>query len=316
MKISQSRESLVFDIRTLRLIIGALAFAFPVVVYVLSGKITTSISASYHEVQTRDVFVGFMFILGALLLAYKGHKQWISFSEGSYVWVRIRRDQEDWISAIGGIACVFAALFPTACDDCSLDTRARIHTIGGFLLFANVAYFSLIAFLRSLNKKLQAYDELREIKHTALPENVSLFRKSIQPLIAEILLFRRMVSEVSRRYDEQKGAAPKEKLSYSYRKEKILYLITAYHEKIGRGCVYVICGSLITLILLVYVPAALAVPALVTRLKITFVVEAISLWLFGGAWMTASHIPFGRKIQLLLSFRRKQRVLVAERGTT
>ena len=70
MKISQSSESLVFDFRTLRVLIGAIAIAFPAVVYVLTGKITTSISASYHEAQTHDVFVGFLFILGALPIPF------------------------------------------------------------------------------------------------------------------------------------------------------------------------------------------------------------------------------------------------------
>src|SRR5215510_15469526 len=61
-----------FDPRTLRLIIGALAFAFPLTVIARTGKITTSISASYYEEANRDVFVGFLFIIGALLIAYKG----------------------------------------------------------------------------------------------------------------------------------------------------------------------------------------------------------------------------------------------------
>src|SRR5690349_3948772 len=133
MKITQNSESQVFDIRTMRTIIGAIALALPVVVYLLAGRITTSISASYHEPQTHDVFVGFLFILGALLLSYKGHRLWLPLGEGSTLWVRIKRDQEDWISAIGGIAAIFTALFPTACDDCSFDTRARIHTLGAFL---------------------------------------------------------------------------------------------------------------------------------------------------------------------------------------
>jgi len=58
MNFSKSNERLLFNPRTLRLIIGALAFAFPSAVIALTGKITTSISASYHEVQSRDAFVG------------------------------------------------------------------------------------------------------------------------------------------------------------------------------------------------------------------------------------------------------------------
>ena len=313
MNISQSRESLVFDIRSLRLIIGALALAFPAVVYTLTGRITTSISASYHEPQTRDVFVGFLFILGALLVAYKGHRQWVPLAEGGSLWVWVRRHQEDCISAVGGIAAICAALFPTACDECTLDTKARIHTIGGFLLFFNVAYFSLIAFLRSLNKKLKAYDELRGIQSIAAGENRNLFLRLIHPLISETLLFRSIVAEVSRRYDEEYRGQNRNP-SFSYRKDKIAYLLSAYGEKIARGFVYIICGSLTTLVLVIFVPMGLFLPGLVAASKMTFLVEAISLWLFGIAWMTASHIPFARKIRLLLAFRRQKRALVAEPG--
>ena len=314
MKISQSKESLVFDIRSLRLIIGALALAFPAVVCALTGKVTTSISASYHEPQTRDVFVGFLFILGALLVAYKGHRIWVSLEEGSYLWVWVRRHQEDFISALGGIAAISTALFPTACDDCSMDTKARIHTIGAFVLFFNVAYFSLIAFLRSLNKKLKAYDELREIKSIAAGQNGNLVLKLIHPLISETLLFWSIVAEVSRRYDKEHGAQ-NGKPSFSYRKEKIGYLTTAYGEKIARGFVYVMCGALITLILVIFVPMGMFLPDLVAASKMTFIIEAISLWLFGIAWMTASHIPFLRKIRLLQVLRRQKQALVTEPGT-
>src|SRR5262245_27666032 len=120
MTVSKSNESLVFNSRTLRLIIGALAFAFPSTVILLTGKVTTSISASYHEVETRDVFVGFLFIIGTLLIAYKGHLQgrpkrksehlwdWIL----SFKWVKVY--QEELISTIGGLAAIFTALYPTA----------------------------------------------------------------------------------------------------------------------------------------------------------------------------------------------------------
>ena len=315
MNIPQSRERLVFDFRTLRLIIGALALAFPAVVCALTGKMTTSISASYHEPQTRDVFVGFLFILGALLISYKGHRLWVPRKEGKYLWVWASRHQEDVISAIGGIAAISTALFPTACDDCSLDTKARIHTIGAFILFFNVAYFSLIAFLRSLNKKLKAHDELQNVTSLAIGKQGSLVRKYIHPLISEILLFGSLVAEVSRRYDELNKPTADEKRSAAYRRKKIAYLLQAYCQKIRRGCIYVICGSLITLALLVLVPLGLLFPDLVAHSKMTFVVETISLWLFGIAWLTASHLTFVRKIRLLLAFRRQNRSFVAEPTT-
>lgn len=67
-----SKEKLVFDHRTLRLIVGGIAFSFSLVVFLLATTITSSISSSYHT-NARDVFVGFLFVIGALLIAYKGH---------------------------------------------------------------------------------------------------------------------------------------------------------------------------------------------------------------------------------------------------
>jgi hypothetical protein len=313
MNVSQSRESLVFDYRSLRLIIGALALAFPAVVCALAGRITTSISASYHEAATRDVFVGFTFILGALMIAYRGHRLPVSFRDGPRLWVWVRRREEDWISAIGGIAAILTALFPTACDGCSPDTKARIHALGAFLLFFNVAYFSLIAFLRSLNKKLQAYDELKGIPKPAELGDGSLFWRSVNYLVSEIRLFRVLVREVSRRYDEAQPSQ-REKSSLSYRKDKTGYLLSSYGEKILRGYIYVSCGLLITLELVVFVPLGLLLPGLVTAAKLTFVVEAVALWLFGFAWMTASHLPFVRKIRLFRALRSREQALVLEAG--
>jgi len=314
MKILQNSEEQVFDIRTLRLLIGAIALAFPTVVYLLAGRITTSISASYHEPPMRDVFVGFMFVLGALLLSYKGHRLWFPLSEGSALWMRIKRDQEDWISGIGGIAAIFTAVFPTACDDCSVDTTVRLHTIGAFLLFFNVVYFSLIAFLRSLNLKFDKHPELKGIEITPVRENGGLARKFTGFLFSEILRFVRIVSEVSSRYDSE-HRAQKGKFSFSYGIGKLGYLLTAYRQKIRRGFIYMLCGSLILLILVGYLLMALILPDLVTSWKLTFVVEAISLWLFGAAWMTAGHIPFLRKLRLLWVLRRQRQAFVAEPGT-
>ena len=135
----------------------------------------------------------------------------------------------------------------------SPDTKARIHTLGAFVLFADVAYFSLIAFLRSLNKKLQAYDELSQIRNTNVPENGPLSQKLTRFLFSEIILFRKIVSEVSQNYDRQ-SPGQNVKGSIAYRVAKIGYILDAYGQKIRRGIVYEICGFLIFLILLVFVP--------------------------------------------------------------
>ena len=68
----KENDNPVFDVRTLRMIVGAFAFGLPGLVYILDGKITTSISASYHEAPTRNIFVGSLFVIGALLISYQG----------------------------------------------------------------------------------------------------------------------------------------------------------------------------------------------------------------------------------------------------
>jgi hypothetical protein len=291
MTISDSKEDLVVDPRRVRLMIGSLAFAFPVTMYALTGKIATSIGAYYHELATRDVFVGFLFIFGALLLAYKGHKRQTSVEELGTFHAWLKRHQEDWISSLGGIGAIIMALFPTVCDACSLNTTDRIHTIV-FIMFCSVTYFCVIAFVRRLNIKLKAHDELRDIENNAIYGNDSLLEKIKYLLISDVLLFFRIVSEVSKRYDEGQPAQ-QDKRSSAYRRAKLTYLLSAYHQKIRRGFIYVICCSVIILLPLVSVLMALLPLTWVWyywRLK--FLIETIFLMFFGIAWMTASQFEF------------------------
>ena len=67
-----NNSSAVFDYRALRLLVGLIAFALPIVVSLLSIKTLPSISASYHA-EGRDAFVGMLFVVGAFLWAYNGH---------------------------------------------------------------------------------------------------------------------------------------------------------------------------------------------------------------------------------------------------
>jgi quinol-cytochrome oxidoreductase complex cytochrome b subunit len=113
----------VFDYRTLRLLIGAIAFTLPFLVTWIANTSLTSISASYHT-GARDFFVGWLFVIGALMLAYNGH-----------------RPRESVASKIAGIAAVLVALFPTACDSCEADLNAKIHVVAAVVLFGILAYF-------------------------------------------------------------------------------------------------------------------------------------------------------------------------------
>jgi hypothetical protein len=305
MKTTGSNEKLVFNFRTLRLIIGALAFAFPCAVIALTGRITTSISASYHEPQTHDIFVGFLFVIGALLVSYKGHKLLVANTAGSKLWVLAKRYQEDLISLLGGLAAIATALFPTTCDTCTPDMIGRIHTTGAVILFATVVYFCLIAFLRSVNEKLlqnaglQADQELmaavQAIRERTAPGN--LLQKWIHRLFGDASIFCRIAAAAYRSYDLSHAGAPQD------RRTRLMGLWGLYGKKITRGWVYLGCGIVIAVVLLAFIVTVLSAPAFVAQSKLTFWIETIALWFFGLAWMTASQLQYLRKIRLFLKLR-------------
>ena len=71
--VSSSRNR-TFDYVTLRLLVGLIAFAIPLVVSFLARPTALeSISASYHT-DAQDAFVGMLFIVAAFLAAYRGHE--------------------------------------------------------------------------------------------------------------------------------------------------------------------------------------------------------------------------------------------------
>lgn len=113
----------VFDYRTLRLLIGALAFTLPFLVTWIADKSLSSISASYHT-GARDFFVGWMFVIGALMFAYNGHSK-----------------PQMWAAKAAALAAVCVALFPAACDVCEADRNSAIHLFAAAALFLILAYF-------------------------------------------------------------------------------------------------------------------------------------------------------------------------------
>lgn len=155
MTTSTTEEGLSFDYRDLRLMIGWIAFLLPWAVVLLALKLPPSISASFHT-KARDVFVGSLFVIGALLVAYNGHNT-----------------REEKFSTIGGVAAIITALFPTACNVslfpnvcptnliptvctiCGSALNSNIHGIAAAVLFATVVYFCLFAFLGRVISKLE-----------------------------------------------------------------------------------------------------------------------------------------------------------------
>lgn len=137
-------EQLVFDHRFLRLLVGGIAFAMPllgVLPALPDMAALASISAAYYT-WARDLFVGALFVIGILLVAYKGHPP------GPGMWL-----SEDLVANVGAGAAIFAALFPTNRNDCGPSLTSVIHLLAAAALFGVVAYFCLGPFRAKAKNK-------------------------------------------------------------------------------------------------------------------------------------------------------------------
>jgi Na+/H+ antiporter NhaD/arsenite permease-like protein len=113
-----------FDYVTLRLLVGVIAFAIPiVVVYLAYPDRLESISASYHT-DAQDAFVGMLFIVAAFLLAYRGH----SPTQGH-------------VSKIGAVAAAVVAVCPTSTAKHPDLTTGPPHYVAAATLFLILVYF-------------------------------------------------------------------------------------------------------------------------------------------------------------------------------
>lgn len=120
----------VFDYRLLRLLMGIIALMLPILVSVISSEPLTSISASYHT-EARDVFVGLLFVVAALLVAYQGHTP-----------------TQNRVSNLAALAAVGIALFPVPDGESSASVAALVHYGCAALMFGILTWFCLGPFLR------------------------------------------------------------------------------------------------------------------------------------------------------------------------
>ena len=112
-------ENLIFSPYTLRL----MAFMLPPRVTIITARIIGSLSASYHT-AARDVLVGFLFIIGAFLLAYNGRSPDLPPAKVGSFWKKLsqywkgaipfriwlRKLEERVVSFIAGLAAFGIAL--------------------------------------------------------------------------------------------------------------------------------------------------------------------------------------------------------------
>ena len=138
----------VFDYRALRLLMGLIAFAMPIMAVINSSTPISSISESYFT-ENRDYYVGLSYVIAALLWAYNGHNS-----------------TQKRISKVASIAAVFTAIFPTSCPTCQPDSISTIHYIAAVVLFITIVYFCLFAFRESARDKIGKEAGRRETIYT------------------------------------------------------------------------------------------------------------------------------------------------------
>ncbi|MDP6633578.1 MAG: hypothetical protein QGG42_01600 [Phycisphaerae bacterium] len=125
------KQRAIFDYRALRLLMGFIALALPLVVSLVSRERLSSISASYYT-NARDVFVGMLCVVSAFLLAYNGH------------WLR-----ESIASKVASVAAVCVAVFPTSPAGGGYSMTSWVHFGSATVLFSTLAYFCLGPFRKN-----------------------------------------------------------------------------------------------------------------------------------------------------------------------
>ncbi len=157
------KQDEIFDYRTLRLLVGIVAFALPIVVWAAARIACVridSISASYWVDDARDLFVGALFIIATLMTAYNGHDPSGDKSKNNgsgaahplMKWI-----SEKWASKVAALMAIGVALFPTTRPGGATNTDTILHYISAFVLFTIITYFCLVSFRkRALEKAVEA----------------------------------------------------------------------------------------------------------------------------------------------------------------
>lgn len=151
----QTDNDLIISYKLLRKLIGSIGLFLPIILGVVmcffdkENAIQDSIS-DYYGTELRDVFVGFLFVLGFFLFSYKGFK-----SEGKGLLYN-----DNFFANLGGAFALCVALFPTTSEYGSI--RA-IHLTSAVLLFAVFTYFCLVIFRRGVAISVQT--EMKKIRN-------------------------------------------------------------------------------------------------------------------------------------------------------
>lgn len=159
------------DTGTVKWMIGAIAFALPTILIVAWGigalhKLPTSISECYvlsEQEWTRDIFVGLMFALAALLLAYNGG--------------------DDIDLLVSKLACLGAIVLATNRCDCDgqyldhvkMSPIPHAHAVGTAFVVGVLLYFCVVFFRRAKEKLQMANDNGKTAQATYIKRRMSLY---------------------------------------------------------------------------------------------------------------------------------------------
>lgn len=137
------------DHRTIKLLVGVVAIAIAPLTHAFARTRLASISASYYESGwSQSIFIGFLFAIAALLLAYNGYSRVEMIS-----------------SKVAAVASLGVALFPCQCDT-HTEQVPHAHGLFAAIMFMILAYFCY-AFRQRAKEKHYAQATARAAIYTA-----------------------------------------------------------------------------------------------------------------------------------------------------
>lgn len=144
-----------FNYQYQRFMIGFVALCLPLFVMIFGCNDLLSLSFSYHS-YARDIFVGCLMAVGALMIPYQGR-------DGSNRW-------EFWLAKFGGVSAILVGLIPMDCYPeigggwkqpfecfvayaCDEGTNGKVHLWASIGVFVSLFILCLIFRRNALGKK-------------------------------------------------------------------------------------------------------------------------------------------------------------------
>jgi hypothetical protein len=125
------------DHRIIKLIVGLIAITLANATSFFSESEILSISQSYRDGHwPRDILVGSLFAISALMFAYNGFSRW-----------------EFWITKAAALSAIGVAMFPCACGKYD-EVIPHAHGISAAIMFLILAELCRVFYSRAISKRL------------------------------------------------------------------------------------------------------------------------------------------------------------------